>query len=64
MLVTGHVAEVTLLLIKLTLFSAIRTGPATFIEVCCLTLVEVVAAVGVEGAGVLVCEVTVEHLSG
>ena len=33
--------------------SAIRTGPATFIEVCCLTLVEVVAAVGVEGAGVL-----------
>ena len=35
------------------LSSAIRTGPATFIEVCCLTLVEVVAAVGVEGAGVL-----------
>ena len=37
---------------KIYLFSAIRTGPATFIEVCCLTLVEVVAAVGVEGAGV------------
>lgn len=63
MLVAGHVAGVTFLLVKLALISAIRTGPATFIEVGCLTLVEVVAAVRVEGASVLVGEVTIEDFS-
>ena len=38
---------------NLNLICAVRTGAATFIEVGRLTLVEVVAAVRVKGAGVL-----------